>query len=297
MISVIIPTTSFESGARSGQQVKQVLARFEIVNEIIVVLDGIKPIVVDLPTDIRFLETGHLSGSYNARNLGAGHASYNKLLFLDDGSEISISSEFVKQDLNKRNTLIGPKVRFFDEPMCPFSLWYSVNAFDQETFSNRYRFLPTIALLVDKSDFQRAGGFDRRLTSSGDVAFSHEAIRNGCDLFISKNFTCTTGLRNKAQLQKKTYRQTFGHAYRVKLRRSTFSYYIYLMSRIILNSLCISGLSGLRRLKSSQWRDYLIANQKVCWWKAAALFKCLPLSSDSLETAMATANRYEVEGQ
>lgn len=292
MVTFVIPTTDLKSGVETAHNAIFAFAPFYHCDAI-VVLDGAGGTrFYELEKSVSVLEIQKLGGSYRARNAGAAKVktSSEYICFLDDGVEVAITCDLKL----KINEIMSGKVKFNRNPQTPCEHWYYVNAFDIEYFLSRFKFLPTICLIVPHEIFLQIGGFDEDYFSSGDVEFCNRVSRIA-KLHISPFISITTELRGQKALKKKIRRQIFGQLhYHFKKYDGGIKYYFYCIARLLVNILGISGRVSKKGGDYSSRLRYWATNYHVCIWKCRVIMEGFFLREQELMERVCRSNADEV---
>jgi hypothetical protein len=291
MIAIIIPTTSKDLGIETALRIKsRLMPVYDQDIKTVVVVDGGCSNKVSMNNGVSVIETVNIKGSYICRNIGASSVKdCSHYFFVDDGVDVNFSGVIGLDE----NNIVSGLVSFNREVTDSYEEWYKINAFDNERFLNKFKFLPTIFLIVPKIIFDKIGGFDERLKSSGDVDFCQRA-KVHTNILLSSKINIITSLRSEAQIRKKIVRQVTGQVAQASFSQRLPSFYFYILARIVLNIFMLFGVNNIT--KSSNRVDYLKANSSINLLKVKVLLKCLITSRKNLCIIMDRANAAELGG-
>jgi hypothetical protein len=239
-IDIVIPCISVEKGISTSRINRAALKRyFDIVN-VVIVVDT--PEIRHHQSDSRdlIIYTGGGYGSYKARNLGVIHSSGSQnLLFIDD--DVQISGEI---SLPRKYGICGVNIVFRNNPNNDLEEWYKLNAFDIVRFSEKFNFVPTICMFVERRVYEQLKGFDERLLSAGDMNFCLRAIESKIinKVSILSGVNCTTSIRKDSKIPIKITRQIIGQCIEIQIRKgfilgkfNIFIRIIYLIGKYFVN--------------------------------------------------------------
>lgn len=278
MLSIVIPTTEpIDVEPMISMLEKNVSFLGFKSYELIVVVDGAGVTKYhEIPSsNAKIIFIQELNGSYRARNIGVNYAKGDWILFLDS----NINLRFDKQVKLHKKRITGFNVHFRGEATNAWQEWYVNNAFDCDKFVSKYRFLPTIALIMHVDVFKKLNGFDDSFTSAGDMDFCWRALKHDYGLTLNENIV-TTDIRNKDQILKKLDRQISGQAW-LLMKHYPRTRQIRLFVRAIY--LLLKALT--RKLSAEAYIDK---------HKGTALFAVAFLSREKLGVYMRNANATEI---
>lgn len=167
------------------------------------------------------------TGSYNARNIGASHASSNLLAFLD--SDCIPSSNWVNHGINLMlnnpyNTMIGGPVKVY--PQCTHKTGTEIlemaTAFNMKHYATKRNFLGAGNLFIRKDTFNKVGQFDGSLTGGGDTEFGNRAVSMGVKLLYDPKLLVHHRAYKWPQVKSKIHRMVDNYLQRCEIENRSF---------------------------------------------------------------------------
>lgn len=187
LVSVIVPVFNNAAGLRECLRALEAQTIPRDRYEIIVVdngsTDGTTSGLDDSPK--RRVVVERTPGSYTARNRGVAAARGAVFAFTD--SDCVPAKDWLERGLAavqvdpSRAIVAGQIDLFYRDPCRPTAveLYERLTALDQRRFVAEGGFGATANLFVPREVFERAGPFDQRLKSSGDVEWCQRAVARG----------------------------------------------------------------------------------------------------------------------
>jgi glycosyltransferase involved in cell wall biosynthesis len=117
------------------------------------------------------------TGSYNARNMALRYSSGEYIAFIDAGT--IADKDWLKNGLSdlKKYDYVGGAIDVVDESpsvfFSPIFIFEKNREFAVSEFMKDLHFAPTANLFIKRSVFEKLGGFNSRLMSSGDLEFGN----------------------------------------------------------------------------------------------------------------------------
>ena len=215
-LSIIIPVKDDPKGLietlfsiKSAKQSRDV--------EIVVANDGGDPQVSEICKDFDAVEVKikRSSGSYSARNKSLQVSTGDKLAFVDAGS--IVSNSWIKFGIDSLISYdyVGGPINILNDPKkisnLPFA-YETICEFPVKNFMDKFHFSPTTNLFVNRKVFNKLGGFDKRLTSSGDYEFGQRIYNNSISQYYNSQLIVWHKSRSYFSLLKKQIRLAKGFA-------------------------------------------------------------------------------------
>lgn len=167
-------------------------------------------------------------GSYAMRNLLITQSKGEVLAFID--AQTKASSTWLSQGFEKMKTYdyVGGAIQVITDPnervAKPLLVYQQTMTFDVEEYMHSFQFASTTNLFVRRLLVEKMGGFDSRLTSSGDLEYGNRVLaQNNTTSTYEANLLVFHLTRTFSQLTLKQKRIAFGHFILAELYKRRFS--------------------------------------------------------------------------